>query len=242
MSFITLNKSKVPVGTIYGMWKTYPKHAREMRQMESEAKAPVAFSDDPVVFSKPASSISYNGEYIKIPIVNGKPLSENLQYEVELVLLVGKTASNVPENEALTYISGYGIGLDMTLRDVQLEAKKNGLPWLTGKGFKTSAVVSDFVQLSTHSPYNLTIELQQNRKTVQYAPITDMGYSLEFLISYLSEIFILEAGDLIFTGTPEGSGKCVTGDVLAAQLKTTEKNGTENSSGSLIASLETKIA
>jgi 2-keto-4-pentenoate hydratase/2-oxohepta-3-ene-1,7-dioic acid hydratase in catechol pathway len=218
MAYISLEGENIRVGSIYGLWKTYPKHASEMRKLEKKEKAPVVFSDDPVVFSKPAASLIHSGQSIRIPRVNEKAISQNLQFEVELVLLVGKAASDINIPEVLSCISGYGVGLDMTLRDVQTEAKKNGLPWLVGKGFKTSAVVSDFVRFSRHDPTRLTLELLKNGIQKQYAKVSEMAYSLDFLISYLSKLFDLEPGDLIFTGTPEGSAQCCSSDVLEAAL------------------------
>ncbi len=242
MPNISFNRMPVRVGSVYGFWKTYPKHASEMRQMEAKANAPVAHPEQPVVFSKPAASLIHSGECVKIPMVQGKPLGKNLQHEIELVLLVGKTAENVSTSEALTFISGYGLGLDMTLRDVQLEAKKNGLPWLMGKGFKTSIVVSDFIPIDTYPPDLLTLELHKNGQIAQKARTLEMEYSLNFLISYLSEIFILEPGDLIFTGTPSGTSQCFSGDKLEGYLYPNDETNAFKSPVNMLCQLTIDIA
>ena len=120
----------------------------------------------------------------------------------------------------MNHVLGFGVGLDMTLRDVQTEAKKKGLPWSVAKGFDTSAPVSRFVyKRNVANPHALDISLKVNGGMRQQSNTRNMIYSIEDMIAYISSIFTLEVGDLIFTGTPEGVGKVVSGDALDAALE-----------------------
>lgn len=174
--------------------------------------------EEPIIFLKPGSSLSHDGTS-SIPLLAGKPVSKNMHYEAELVLLIGRDCQNVPLHNALSYVKGYGVGLDMTLRDVQMDAKKKGEPWLKCKGFKKSALVSDFIP-ADHilNPDMLAFELSLNGTVVQRGKPAMMLFDIASLISYLSYIYGLRAGDLLFTGTPEGVGKVDYGDMLHAGL------------------------
>lgn len=219
MATVTLGKDQVSVGTIYCIGKNYEAHAHEMQQWEQSSIASVQPQSDPIVFSKPASSLIHSGGKIQVGTFNGLPIGVALHYETEFVVLIGKHASKVPTENALNYVSGYGIGLDMTLRDLQIKAKKTGNPWLICKGFKTSAVVSDFIPVEQgFDPAQFKIVLNKNRETAQFGFTRDMIFKTEYLISYLSHVFELMPGDIIFTGTPEGVGPAVSGDYLEALL------------------------
>ncbi len=221
MSFIQLGTESIPIGTIYCIGKNYDAHAKEMEKLIQLDTAP---SEYPIVFSKPAASLIQSGETIQIPTYNGMPISHDLHHETELVLVVGKDAQNLSEADSATAIAGFGIGLDMTLRDVQSVAKKGGNPWLVSKGFRTSAVISPIVVSSDlRRAQSLTLELKKNGVVVQRGSTREMIYKLETIISYLSHIFTLRRGDLIYTGTPAGVAAVKTGDVLEASLY---ENGT----------------
>ncbi len=203
--------------SIYCVGKNYQLHAEEMLQWESKggtAEKP----EEPLIFLKPSSSLSYNGK-TSIPLYREKPISTRMHYEAELVVLIDRDAESVPAEEAMSFVGGYGIGLDMTLRDVQMDAKGKGEPWLKCKGFKNSSLVSDLVPADDiHNPDTLVFELSLNNVIVQKGVPEKMLFSIPVLISYLSYIYRLRAGDLLFTGTPEGVGKVKSGDMLHAEL------------------------
>ncbi|MFN3385764.1 MAG: fumarylacetoacetate hydrolase family protein [Candidatus Thermochlorobacter sp.] len=217
MNSVLLNGKTIPVGTIYCVGKNYEAHAKEMRE-----KLGLNFSDvsleEPIIFSKPASSLVHSGAYIRIPHFKGQPISHDMHHELELVVLIGKRALEISEAEAADYVAGFAVGLDMTLRDLQTRAKQNGQPWLVSKGFRTAAAVSEFVTHPLQAVETFKITLQKNGALVQQGYPRQMTFNIAFLISYLSHLFGLEAGDLIFTGTPEGVGKVNSGDTLTATL------------------------
>lgn len=193
------------VGKIFCLGRNYLEHAREMR-----AEIP----DAPVVFMKPPSALLTSGEDIIRPTI-----SKLLHFESELVVAIGKTGNRVSPIKAREYIFGYAIGLDMTLRDVQDEAKRKGLPWTTAKGFDTSAPISEIIPIAqVTSRQDLQFECRINNVPRQRGAIKNMIFSPEYIISFLSFIFTLEEGDLIFTGTPEGVGEVGEGDIIEAEL------------------------
>ncbi|MEK7818361.1 MAG: fumarylacetoacetate hydrolase family protein [Bacteroidota bacterium] len=202
--FSASNKS-IPINNIFCIGKNYLEHAKEMG-----GGAP----SEPIIFLKPNSSIIFNGEKIILP-----KISNNVHHEVELVVLIGKDGKNISETNALDFVEGFGIGLDITMRDLQSDARKIGNPWAVSKGFDTSAPISDFVEKNLISaPNNLEFDLKINGTLRQKGNTSNMIFSVEKLISYLSNIFTLQVGDLIFTGTPEGVGKIIEGDKLVANL------------------------
>lgn len=194
------------VGKILCLGRNYAAHAQEMR---------AAVPESPVVFLKPATAVIHNGENVVIPRI-----SSDVHHEVEMVVVIGKRAKNVRVEDAYTYVDGYAVGLDMTLRDVQAAAKERSLPWTVAKGFDTSAPVSYAVEKDkVANPHSLTLSLKVNGERRQHSNTACMIFRVDFLLSYLSTIFTLEPGDLIFTGTPEGVGSVHPGDVLEAELE-----------------------
>jgi len=130
------------------------------------------------------------------------------------------SSENIPESSALEYVAGYGVGLDMTMRDVQAEAKNKGLPWSLAKGFDTSAPVSRFVAASkVPNPRTMKLELSANGALRQQGTTEDLIFSVQTLIAYLSQFLTLAPGDILFTGTPEGVAQVHPGDRLEAALK-----------------------
>ncbi len=193
------------VAKIICVGRNYAGHAKEMK-----ADLPTT----PVLFLKPPSAIIHDGGHIVIP-----PISQEMHHEVEMTVLLGKGGKHIPREKALTHIAGFGVGLDMTLRDVQSEAKKKGLPWTLAKGFDTSAPLSGFAPAaSVRDPHNLNIELSVNGGARQKGNTGEFIFRLDQLISYISTFFTLEEGDIIFTGTPEGVAQVLPGDVLEARL------------------------
>jgi 5-carboxymethyl-2-hydroxymuconate isomerase len=163
---------------------------------------------------------------VRIPEFKGRKISENLQNEVELVVVIAKSGENIPETEAGNYIYGYAVGIDFTLRDVQAELKKKGLPWMLSKGFLTAAPVSEIVKKDEiKSPDNLRITLKVNGKTKQDASTSHMIFGVPYLIHYISSIFGLKRGDVIFTGTPAGITQLYSGDDIEAEIQQVGKLG-----------------
>jgi 2-keto-4-pentenoate hydratase/2-oxohepta-3-ene-1,7-dioic acid hydratase in catechol pathway len=169
----------------------------------------------PVVFLKPSTALIHDKGNVVIPRI-----SADMHYEVEMVVVIGKHAKDVRPEDAYNHIGGYAVGLDMTLRDIQADAKQKGLPWTLAKGFDTSAPISDAVEKSRVSnPHQLQLSLKVNGDRRQESNTSNMIFKIDFIVSYLSSIFTLEPGDLIFTGTPEGVGPVRPGDVLEAELE-----------------------
>ena len=142
-----------------------------------------------------------------------------MHHEVELVLLIGKEVSKADLKEAEDAIIGYGVGLDMTLRDIQNEEKKKGIPWTVSKCFDTSAVVSDFVLKENYKPtLDEEISLSVNGVIKQKGQLNKMIFNPPKIVEYISSLMVLEEGDLIFTGTPEGVSKVDREDKLNAEI------------------------
>ncbi len=199
------SRKNVPIGKLVCLARTYRKHAQEMN---------TDVTKDLLLFLKPASSIIFDGRSIIIP-----RMSKCLHHEVELGVVIGKKCKNVPQKEALDYVLGYLLALDITARDIQAEAKTNGWPWGIAKGFDTFAPVSKVVlKEDAPDPNNLDLWLKVNGEIRQSSNTSYMIYSAERIIEFISSIMSLVHGDLIMTGTPEGVGEVVAGDVIEATL------------------------
>ena len=194
---------EIPVNTIFCIGRNYANHAKEMN-------APVPST--PMVFTKPVTTICFDGDTVHIP-----PQSNDVHHEGELVVAIGKSGKNIPLETALEYISGIGVGIDFTARDIQAKAKEKGHPWAVAKGFDHFAPISTFVPLAS-IPDSLVIQLSVNDDIRQQGFISDMIFDIPTLISYLSTIFTLNEGDLIFTGTPEGVAAVEAGDTVKAVI------------------------
>ena len=206
MNYSVLQSVQFPVGKIICIGQNYAEHAKEMK-FDVPTK--------PVFFLKPPSAIIHDGEEVVIPAI-----SNDVHHEVELTVLIGEGGKNIPQESALKHVAGYGVGLDMTMRDIQLEAKKKGLPWTLAKGFDTSAPLSVFVPANVISnPGNLKLQLKINGITRQIGDTSKLVFSVETLIAYISKFITLEQGDVIYTGTPEGVSRVEHGDKLEAFLK-----------------------
>jgi len=199
------NPEPVEIRKIFCIGRNYAGHAKEMNAPLPEA---------PVFFLKPTTAIIGEGGIIRIPSI-----SRDLHHEIEMTVLIGRGGNNILKGNALNHVAGYGIGLDMTLRDVQSDAKKKGLPWTLAKGFDTSAPISDFVPAeSIQDPHALGVKLDVNGMTRQQSNTDDFIFKIDELIAYISQFFTFERGDIIFTGTPEGVASAAAGDKLEAQL------------------------
>ncbi len=194
----------ISIRNIYCIGRNFADHAKEMN-----AETPSA----PIVFLKPTSSICFDGDTVFIP-----KQSNNVHHEGELVLAIGASGKNITEESATDYIAGIGVGIDFTARDLQAEAKKAGLPWSVAKGFDGFAPISEFKPLSHFGPVSIQIELSVNDQVRQSGNTDQMIFTFQKLIAYLSTIFTLQPGDLIFTGTPAGVSAIESGDVVTASL------------------------
>ena len=190
-----------PVRRVFCVGRNYAAHAREMGHDPDR--------EPPFFFSKPADALVTGGADMPYPTITA-----DLHHELEQVVAIGKGGADIAETEALGHVWGYGVGLDMTRRDVQGEAKKLGRPWDMGKGFDHSAPISDLVPAEGINPGKGLIELKVNGKVRQSSDLDQLIWSVPEVIAYLSKLVRLEPGDLIFTGTPEGVSACVRGDVL----------------------------
>ncbi len=207
---ISDTKETYPVGKIVCLGRNYLDHIRELGN-----KIP----GKPVIFCKPSSSLLSDGGTIIIP-----EYSNDCHHELELALLVGKTGKHIPEKDAISYLCGYGVALDLTLRDIQSEQKNLGLPWEIAKGFDTSCPISNFTSVDNISdPNNLQLTLKVNGTIRQQGNTNQMMRSIETIIAEFSKIYTLEPGDIILTGTPAGVGRIESGDCLEGYI---EKVGT----------------
>ena len=146
--------------------------------------------------------------------------SSNCHHEIELAVLIGKKVKNITSEEALGYVSGYAVALDLTLRDVQSVQKEKGLPWEIAKAFDTSCPLSDFVSADqVTDPQKLQLKLIVNGQVRQDGNTCDMMRSVADLIAVTSSYFTLEEGDILLTGTPAGVGRIISGDQLEATIE-----------------------
>ncbi len=194
---------QVHAGKILCIGRNYARHAAEMNTRVPK---------QPVVFLKPSTAIIRTQESVMLP-----PMSPNVHHEVELVVMIGKDGKNIPAGSSLEHVAAYAIGLDMTARDLQSEAKEKGNPWSIAKGFDTFAPLGELIPAEEiKDPQNITLKLKVNDFITQNGHTGDMIFSVAYLISYCSRIFTLERGDLLYTGTPEGVGPVAPGDRLVA--------------------------
>jgi fumarylpyruvate hydrolase len=200
------SEERFPVRRIYCIGRNYTAHAREMGADEREP---------PFFFLKPGDAIVENNATIPYP-----PATENLHYEAELVVALGKCGSNVSVENANDHVFGYGVGIDLTRRDLQEEAKGMRRPWDMGKGFDSSAPCSKIYPASSIGhPENGSITLTVNGELRQSGDIGDMIWDVPESIAYLSTLVTLEPGDLIYTGTPEGVGAVRRGEQIVVHVE-----------------------
>ncbi len=209
------SSDKFVVRNIFCIGKNYLDHIKEFDTPAGAAEVPKT----PVVFLKPTSAIMADRVMVSIPVYNGKPISNDLQNEVELVVVIGKGGFDITADRAMEHVLGYAVGIDFTLRDIQSEAKAKGLPWEIAKGFRSSSPVSEIVRKEEiGDPENLGIRLKVNGVTKQDGNTSQMIFRINYIIHYLSSIFGLSEGDIIFTGTPAGITKLNPGDTIEAEI------------------------
>ena len=193
-----------PVRRIYCVGRNYAAHAREMGHDPNE--------EPPFFFTKPADAIVPGGGAMPFPSDTA-----DLHHEVELVLALGRGGSNIPAEQALDHVYGYAVGLDLTRRDRQAEAKAKSRPWDVAKAFDRSAPISAIRPAAAGAPAG-RIRLSVEGEVRQDADLADMIWSPAKVIEFLSRSFELQPGDLIFTGTPEGVGPVRPGETLRAEI------------------------
>jgi len=197
--------SSLNVGKIVCVGQNYILHIEELKSKRSK---------DPLIFLKPSTALLLEGYSIILP-----DFSNEIHHETELALLIGRKAKNISKSDWKDYVIGAGIALDLTLRDVQREAKNHGHPWTICKGFDGSCPISSFTPLKNISDVqNLNIELYINNTLRQKGYTGDMIWPVDEVLVFISKIFTLEPGDIILTGTPAGVGEIKSGDHLRAQI------------------------
>ncbi|MDT8436439.1 MAG: fumarylacetoacetate hydrolase family protein [Gemmatimonadota bacterium] len=196
-----------PVGRIWCVGRNYAAHAREM-----DAEAPPA---PPFFFLKPASALVPPGGTVRYP-----PETGELHHEVELVVALGRSGWNVPPDEAEHLVFAYGVGLDLTRRDAQARAKRDGKPWALAKGFDGSAPCSALAPTARIGhPCRGRIELSVGGEVRQQGDLSDQVWPVSDVLAHLSRIVELQPGDLLFTGTPAGVGPLRPGDRVEAAIE-----------------------
>lgn len=190
---------------IVAVGRNYAAHAKELGN---------AVPKEPVLFMKPTSSYLGNGGTIEVP----HPL-ESLDHEVELAVVIGRKARDVPESSAMDYVGGYALALDMTAREIQAAAKSAGLPWTVAKGQDTFTPISSVLPTSmVPDPDNLELWLKVDGEIRQKGSTKDMIFKIPFLISHISSLMTLLEGDVILTGTPKGVGPVKAGQKITAGI------------------------
>ncbi|KAL6494526.1 Acylpyruvase fahd1, mitochondrial [Orobanche gracilis] len=190
---------------IVAVGRNYAAHAKELGN---------AVPKEPVLFLKPTSSYMENGGTIKIPHNEG-----SLHHEVELAVVIGKKALDVPQSSAMDYVAGYALALDMTARDLQAAAKSAGLPWTLAKGQDTFTPISSILpKAQVPNPDDLELWLKVDDEIRQKGSTKDTIFKIPFLISHISSIMTLFEGDVILTGTPPGVGPVKEGQTITAGI------------------------
>ncbi len=195
-----------PVNRVFCVGRNYADHAKEMGvEVDREA---------PFYFMKPANAVVATSSTIAYP-----PGTSNYHYEMEFVIAIGAPAFRIAEADALSVVYGYACGLDMTRRDLQLDARAKGRPWDLGKAFEQSAIMAPITKAADFTaigPQRIT--LKHNGAIKQDARLSDLVWSIPELVSHLSRFYHLAPGDLIYTGTPAGVGAVKPGDTLHGEI------------------------
>ena len=196
-----------PVRRIYCIGRNYAKHVAEMGGDVKRSK--------PFFFSKPADAIVASGATVEYP-----PRTANLHHEIELVAAIGKRGRDIPVTEALDHVYGYAVGIDLTRRDLQAEAKEKGRPWETAKGFDQSAPISAIHRAENIGhPVAGRIWLSVNGQIRQDAGLNELIWSVAESVAELSTLFGIAPGDLLYTGTPAGVGPLEPGDEITGGIE-----------------------
>ena len=186
---------------IFCVGRNYADHAKELGN---------AVPEEPVIFIKPKTALLPPNTPFYYP-----QFSNELHYEVEVVLRICKNGKDIQEQNASDYMDAFTIGIDFTARDLQAELKKKGLPWEKAKAWDNSAIIGKWIPFTQEIRSNpIHFSLQKNKKIVQVGNTEQLIFSFNTVIAHISQYFSLNIGDLIYTGTPAGVGECVTEDLL----------------------------
>ena len=200
------SSARFPVNRIFCVGRNYAEHAREMGHDPNK--------EAPFFFMKPSTAIVTDGGDFPYP-----SLSKDVHHEMEMVVAIGKGGSNISSAKALEHVYGYGVGLDMTRRDLQGEAKKMGRPWDTGKAFDYSAPCSALLPAAKIGhPSTGEIVLEVNGEVRQKSDLSQLIWNVPDTIAFLSTLFELQPGDLIYSGTPAGVAAVKKGDVMTGRV------------------------
>ncbi|MDP1953288.1 MAG: fumarylacetoacetate hydrolase family protein [Polaromonas sp.] len=200
-------RGRFPVRRIYCVGRNYLDHIREMNEADER--------DPPFFFQKPTDSIVEDGGSVPYPSA-----TDDLQFEVELVIAIGSPGKAISVEAAHEHIFGYAVGIDMTRRDRQRESKDRGLPWEIGKSFDCSAPCSAIVPAKDIGhPAGGALSLRVNDQPRQHGDFGQMIWNVSEIVANLSNQYALKPGDLIFTGTPAGVGPVCVGDRLDASIE-----------------------
>lgn len=193
---------------IFCIGRNYADHAKEMGS---------EIPDEPVIFMKPKSALVQNHTPFYYP-----EFTNELHYEGELVVRISKNGKYIQEKHASNYYNAITVGIDFTARDIQKQLKEKGLPWEKAKSFDNSAAVGNFIDITPAlNLKKINFSLLKNKEIVQKGNSAEMIFSIDAIISNISNYFSLNIGDLVFTGTPAGVGECMVGDVLEGFLEKT---------------------
>lgn len=193
-----------PIHRIFCVGRNYMAHAKEMGATVDKTQ------QEPFYFLKHPSSYVPSGAEIPYPT-----RTENLHYEMEFVVAIGKSGANISQQDAVNHIFGYACGLDMTRRDLQAKAKDNRHPWDIAKDFENSAIISEIIPIAQSGEIiEGKIELSVNNEVRQSSDLNNMIWNVNEIIEHLSTLYVLQPGDIIMTGTPEGVGAVVAGDTI----------------------------
>jgi len=197
---------RFPLRRIFCIGRNYAEHAKEMGASVERAQ--------PMFFLKPADAVVADGADVPYP-----PATQDLHHEVEMVVALARGGAGIPREYALDCVFGYGVGLDLTRRDLQAAAKAKGHPWDAAKGFDASAPVSALVPVGAGGhPRDAVLALDVNGERRQQASVAEMIFDVAAIIHELSKLWTLAPGDLVFTGTPAGVAALQRGDRVEARL------------------------
>lgn len=205
----TISGEPVPISTIFCVGRNYREHLKELHSQDL---------GEPLIFIKPTTALFQGPQTLPLP-----KNSSEIHHEIELAILIGKTGKDISREDAPAYIAGAAVALDLTMRDLQNQAKKNGTPWTIAKGFDYSCPISPiYPETHLETLANIQLFLDKNGCIVQHGHTQDMIFPIDYLITYISRFFTLRPGDLILTGTPEGVGPIFPGDTLSFKASFSE--------------------
>ncbi|HZW70739.1 MAG TPA: fumarylacetoacetate hydrolase family protein [Hanamia sp.] len=191
---------------IFCIGRNYAKHAQEMGN---------GVPDEPIIFMKPKSALVQGHTPFYYP-----EFTNELNFEAELVVRISKNGKYIQEKHASNYYNAISVGIDFTARDIQQQLKEKGLPWEKAKAFDNSAAVGKFVDITPAlNKKNINFSLLKNKELVQKVNSSEMIFSIDQIVSNISNFFSINIGDLIYTGTPAGVGECIVGDVFEGFLE-----------------------